>query len=57
MKRISHLLPVNVEVPSVEECLLEVASEACLDQMEDVQKGGEVAEEDLASCQKVEVVA
>lgn len=41
----------------VEESLLEVASEACLDQMEDARKGGEVAEEDLASCQKVEVVA
>lgn len=41
----------------VEESLPEVASEACLDQMEDVQKGGEVVEEDLASYQKVEVVA
>lgn len=41
----------------VEESLLEVASEACLDQTEDVRKGGEVVVEDLASYQKVEVVA
>lgn len=51
------VVSVNVEVPLVEESLLEVASEACLDQMEDVQKGGEVVVEDLASYQKVEVVA
>lgn len=41
----------------MEESLPEVASEACLDQTEDVRKGGEVVEEDLASYQKAEAVA
>lgn len=46
-----------MEVPLAEGSLPEVASEACSDQMEGVQRGDEVVEGDPASSQKAEAAA